>query len=154
MVYPDPNKWHSLFTDTWKYAWSAMLIQEYNAVIHGKAVSHQQQITYVSGLFQGSQLNCHIDKWDICYLHVSPEFSFYLADASITLRSDHTPLKRILQKTGLNAKANNWGSKLSDCNIQSKFLKGVKNTFADTISWLNNLDVTQPNSPEEVPFHD
>ena len=52
--------------------------------------------------------------------------SFYLADASITPRSDHMPLKECLQKTILNAKANGLGVELSDYNIKIKFIKGIK----------------------------
>ena len=37
------------------------------------------------------------------------KLSFYLADATITLRSDNLPLKWFLQKITLNAKVANWG---------------------------------------------
>ena len=36
------------------------------------------------------------------------KLSFYLADAIITLWSDHIPLKQFLQKTTLTAKVNTW----------------------------------------------
>ena len=37
----------------------------------------------------------------------------YLEDAEITLRSDHLPLKRFLQRSTLNTKVNNWAVDLS-----------------------------------------
>ena len=46
------------------------------------------------------------------------KLSFYLTDATITLGSDHLPLKWFLQKTALNSKVNNWGVELSGYNIK------------------------------------
>ena len=53
------NKTIYLYTNTSKYTWSTILTQEYTTVIDGKTVTHHYSITYVIGLFQGSQLN-----WD------------------------------------------------------------------------------------------
>ena len=55
-----PKKTYTLLTDASMYVWSAVLTQEYTTSIDGKTGSHQLLITYVSGLFQGSQLN-----WDV-----------------------------------------------------------------------------------------
>ena len=57
LVYPDPNIPNVLFTDAPRYDWSAVLIQEHASVIDGNTIKLQLHITYVSGLFQGSQLN-------------------------------------------------------------------------------------------------
>ena len=43
----------------------------------------------------------------------------------------------------LNAEVNNWGVKLSESNIKFKFIKGVKNILADTLSRLINLELTE-----------
>ena len=90
VVNPDANKLYTLFTDTLKYALSAMVTQEYTTVIHCEAVSHQHPITYVSGLFQESQLNWAALKkeaYDI-YMLVK-KLLFFQADASITQKSDN-----------------------------------------------------------------
>ena len=55
LVYPDPNKPYTSFTDTSKYAWAVMLTQKHIIVTDGKTLVHQHPIAYVSGLFQGSQ---------------------------------------------------------------------------------------------------
>ena len=55
--------------------------------------------------------------------------SFYLTDATITLQSDHLPLKHFLQKTTLNAKVNYWRVELSEYTIKFKYIKGVQNIF-------------------------
>ena len=47
--YPDPQANYTLYTDASKYAYAGVLTQ------HNDGVDHP--ITYVSGLFRGSQLN-------------------------------------------------------------------------------------------------
>ena len=55
--FPDPNKPYILYTDASKYAWSCVLTQQYTHDINGKQIVMNYPITYVSGLFKGSQLN-------------------------------------------------------------------------------------------------
>ena len=45
------------------------------------------------------------------------KMSFYLDSAQITLRSDHLPLKKFLEKNTMNAKVNNWAVELESQNI-------------------------------------
>ena len=56
-------------------------------------------ITYISGLFKGSQLNwgALIKEAYAIYMSIK-KLTYYLDDAEITLRSDHLPLKRFLQR--------------------------------------------------------
>ena len=57
LKYPDPKKPYTLFTDASKYAWACVLTQEYVHEFDGKERKILHPITYVSGLFKGSQLN-------------------------------------------------------------------------------------------------
>ena len=54
---PDPNKPYTLYTDAGKYAWLCALTQQYTHDIDNKQIVVNHPITYVSGLFKGSQLN-------------------------------------------------------------------------------------------------
>ena len=66
-------------------------------------------ITYVSGLFQGSQLNWATLNKETYAIYMSvKKLSFYLDDADNALRCNHLPLKRFLEKNTLNSKVNNW----------------------------------------------
>ena len=56
------------------------------------------------------------------------------------MRSDHLPLKRFLQRNTLNTKVNNWAVEISPFKITFEYIKGIKNTLADTISRLIGLD--------------
>ena len=57
LTYPDPNFPYVLFTDTSKYAWACVLTQEKTHIIEEKEVKILHPITYMSGLFRGSQMN-------------------------------------------------------------------------------------------------
>ena len=56
--------------------------------------------------------------------------------------------KQFLQKATLNAKVSNWGIELSDYNLKFKFIKGIRNMLANTLSRLINLELTESNLPE------
>ena len=76
---------------------------------------------------------------------------YYLEDADITLRSDHLPLRKFLAKNTLNSKVNNWAIEISPFCITFKYVKGIKNTLANTMSRLIDIDPqVQPESEPEV----
>ena len=68
------------------------------------------------------------------------KISFYLDDADITLRSDHLPLKRFLEKITLNSKVNNWAVETEQYLIKFEYIKGIKNTLVNTMSRLIIID--------------
>ena len=77
------------------------------------------------------------------------KLAYYLEDADITLRSDHLPLKKFLVKNTLNSKVNNWAIEISPFHITFEYIKGIKNTLADTISRL--IDINPQIQQESVP---
>ena len=82
------------------------------------------------------------------------KLAYYLEDADITLRSDHLPLKKFLAKNTLNSKVNNWAIEISPFCITFEYIKGIKNTLADTMSQLINIDpqIQQDSEPEGYEF--
>ena len=68
------------------------------------------------------------------------KLTYYLEDAEITLRSDHLPLKRFLQRNTLNTKVNNWAVEISPFKITFEYIKGIKNTLVDTMRRLIALN--------------
>ena len=139
--FPDPNKPYTLYTDASKYAWSCVLTQQYTHDMDDKQIVVNHPITYVSGLFKGSQLNWAALTKEAYAIYMSiKKLTYYLEDAEITLRSDHLPLKRFLQRNTLNTKVNNWAVEISPFKISFEYIKGIKNTLADTMSRLVALD--------------
>ena len=144
-----PNLPYMLFTDASKYAWACVLTQEKTHQIDEKEVKILHPITYMSGLFQGSQMNwtCLTKEAYAIYMSIK-KLAYYFEDADITLRSDHLPLKKFLVKNTLNSKVNNWAIEISPFCITFEYIKGIKNTLADTMSWLINIDPQIQQNPE------
>ena len=69
--------------------------------------------------------------------------------AKITVKSDHLPLKKFLEKNTLNSKVNNWAVELESQNITFKYIPGIRNTLADTLSRLIEMDENIKLKPEE-----
>ena len=149
LTYPDPNLPYVLFTDASKYAWACVLTQEKTHMVEGKKTTILHPITYMSGLFRGSQMNwaCLTKEAYAIYMSIK-KLAYYLEDADITLRSDHLPLKKFLAKNTLNSKVNNWVVEISPFHITFEYIKGIKNTLADTMSHLINIDPQIQSEPE------
>ena len=75
------------------------------------------------------------------------KLAYYLEDADITLRSDHLPLKKFLAKNTLNSKVNNWAVEILPFCITFEYIKGIKNTLADTMSRLIDIN---PQTQQDV----
>ena len=118
LTYPDPNLPYVLFTDASKYAWACVLTQEKTHLIDNREVQILHPITYMSGLFKGSQMNwaCLTKEAYAIYMSIK-KLAYYLEDADITLRSDHLPSKKFLAKNTLNSKVNNWAIEISPFRI-------------------------------------
>ena len=82
------------------------------------------------------------------------KLTYYLDDADVPLGSDHLLLKKFLPKNTLNSKVNNWAIEISHFRITFEYIKGIKNTLADTMSRLIEIDPQiQPEpEPEDYEF--
>ena len=140
--YPDPQANCTLYTDASKYAYAGILTQCNNGTDH--------PITYVSGLFHGSQLNWATLTKEAYTIYMSIEkLSFYIDTAKKTVKSDHLPLKKFLEKNTLNSKVNNWAVELESQNITFEYIPGIQITLADTLSRLIEMDENIKLQPEE-----
>ena len=77
------------------------------------------------------------------------KLSFYINTMKITVKSDHLPLKKFLEKKTMNSKVNNWAVELEAQNITFKYIPGIRNTLADTLSRLIEMDENIKLQPEE-----
>ena len=142
LSYPDPQASYMLYTDASKYAYMGVLTQ------HNEGIDHP--ITYVRGLFHGSQLNWATLTKEAYTIYMSvKKLSFYIDTAKITVKSHHLPLKKFLEKNTLNSKVNNWEVELESQNITFEYIPGIWNTLADTLSRLIEMDENIKLQPEE-----
>ena len=149
LTYLDPSELYVIFTDASKYAWACVLTQEKVHTIDDKEIKILHPITYISGLFRGSQLNwaCLTKEAYAIYMSIK-KLAYYLEDTEVTLRSDHLPLKKFLAKNTLNSKVNNWAIEISPFRSTFEYIRGIKNTLADTMSRVIEIDPQSEQEPE------
>ena len=136
--YPDPERPYTLFTDASGIGWAGVLTQEFE---DDKGKKKQHPICYISGQFRGSQLNwAALMKEAYAIYMAMRKLSFYITDAEVTIKCDHLPLKKFLHKQTLNTKVNNWAVELEQFNLKLEWIQGVKNTLADSLSRLLEVD--------------
>ena len=166
LQYPDPNRPYILFTDASKYGWAGVLTQPYEEIdeltelttkggaSQKKTVIHHP-VSYISGLFRGSQLNWAALTKEAYAIYMSiRKLSFYLTNTDVLIRSDHLPLKKFLRQNTMNTKVNNWAVELKSYNLKFEYIKGIKNTLTGTLSRLLEIDpdVALPAEPPGTEF--
>ena len=145
--YPDPDCGYTLFMDASGIGWAGVLTQEFK---DDKGKKKQHLICYVSGQFRGSQQNwAALTKEAYAIYMAVRKLSFYITDAEVTIKCDHLPLKKFLQKQTLNAKVNNWAVELEQFNLKLEWIQGIKNTLADSLSRLLEMDPEAKLQPEK-----
>ena len=138
-----------LYTDASKYRWAGVLTQSHTSVVDGKSITMDHPISYVSGLFCGSQLNWAALTKEAYAIYMSIKKStFYLTGHEITLRSNHLPLKKFLRKMMLNNMVNNWSTEIESFNINFVHISGKANILADMLSRLIDTDPDLQQQPE------
>ena len=137
--YPDPTQSYILYTDASGIGWSGVLTQEHLDK-KGKAKNHP--ICYVRGQFRESQLNWAALTKEAYAIYISVRrLGFYVTDAEVTIRSNHLPLKKFLNKQTMNSKVNNWAVELGQFRLHLEWIPGSQNLLTDSLSRL--LDVVQ-----------
>ena len=149
LKYPDTTKPYTIFTDASKYGWAGVLTQEHTSVVDGKEVTTNDPVSFVSGMFQGSQLNwaAMVKEAYAIYMTVKKS-SFYLTGQEIMLRSDHLPLKIFLNHKTLNNTVDNWAVEIESFKIKFVHIAGKDNILADTLSRLIDIDPDMQQEPE------
>ena len=141
LKYADTSKPYTLYTDASKHGWVGVLTQSHTMDIDGKSVTTDHRVAFVSGLFRGSQLDWDAMMKEAFAIYMSvKKLSFYLEQSWIILRSDHLPLKRLLQKNTLNSKVNNWAMELESFDIQFEYIQGSKNILTDILRRLIDIN--------------
>ena len=95
--------------DASKYGWAGVLTQPYKEINKStestaeggasqkKTVIHHP-VSYISRLFRGSQLNWAALTKEAYSIYISVrKLNFYLTNADVLIRSDHLPLKEVLE---------------------------------------------------------
>ena len=80
--------------------------------------------------------------------------SFYVTDAEVTIRSDHLPLKKFLNKQTMNSKVNNWVVELEQFRLHLEWIPGTRNLLANSLSCLLDVvpDAQKTKKPDDQEF--
>ena len=141
LKYPNPDQPYVLYTDASKYAWAGVLTQAHTHAVDGIEKEIHHPVTYVSGLFRGPQINlAALVKEAYAIYMAARKLHYYISNSDTTIRSDHMPLRWFLLKNTKNTTVNNWAVSIEDYQLKFEYIKGVKNTLADTMSRLVQLD--------------
>ena len=150
--YPNPTQGYILYTEASGIGQSGVLTQEHLDE-KGKAKNHP--ICYISGQFRGSQLNWAALTKEAYAIYMSVRrLSFYVTDAEVTIRSDHLPLKKFLNKQTMNSKVNNWTVELEQFRLHLQWIPGSGNLLADSLSRLLDVvpDAQKSKEPDDQEF--
>ena len=130
-------------------------MQAYRHTMDGVEKEIHHPVTYVSGLFRGPQINwATLVKEAYAIYMAARKLHYYISNSDTTICSDHMPLHRFLLKNTKKATVNNWAVSIEDYQLKFEYIKGVKNTLADTMSRLVQLDpdVALPPEPDGQQF--
>ena len=111
-------------------------------------------VSFVSGMFWGSQLNwaAMVKEAYAIYMMVKKSM-FYLTGQYITLQIDHLPLKKFLSHKTLNNTVDNWAVEIESFKIKFVHIAGKDNVLVDTLSRLIDIDSDVKQEPElKVPL--
>ena len=75
-----------------------------------------------------------IEKEAFAILYAVQKLDYYLSGAVFTIKTDHQPLKYLLEAEWMNKKIQQWALKLSGYNCKIEYLAGRDNTYADLLS--------------------
>ena len=80
--------------------------------------------------------------------------SFYVTDVEVTIRSNHLPLKKFLNKQTMNSKVNNWAVELEQFRLHLEWIPGSRNLLADSLSRLLDVvpDAQKSKEPDDQEF--
>ena len=149
LKYPDTSKLYTIFTDASKYGWAGVLTQEHTSVVNGKQVTTNHPVSFVSGMFHGSQLIWAAMTKEAYTIYMTVKKStFYLTGQEITLRSDHLSLKKFLNHRTLNNTVDNWAVEIESYKIKFVHIAGKDNILTDTLSKLIDIDPDVEQEPE------
>ena len=137
LVYPDPNKPYVLYTDASDTCIGVCLTQECD--------SDEKPIYYLSHKLSSSQCTWSGVVKEAFAIHFAlQKLDYYLHNAQFVVRTDHKPLKFLLESPMQNKKFQLWALSMSGYNCSIEYIVGTTNTCADLLS--RRPDIVQQTS--------
>ena len=127
LVYPDANEPYILYTDASDLCIGACLTQE--------CEGDEKPIYYLSHKLSKSQCKWAVVEKEAFAIHYAlQKLDYYLHNAQFVIRTDHKPLKYLLESPMQNKKIQLWALSMSGYNCTIEYIAGTTNTCADLLS--------------------
>ena len=136
LAYPDPNKPYVLYTDASNSCIGSCLTQE-NDSQEGTLpnVKNEKQINYLSHKLSKTQCKWSTIEKEVFAIHYSlQKLDYYLHNARFVIRTDHKPLKYLLESPIQNKKISLWALGMAGYSCSVEYIPGTENTCADLLS--------------------
>ena len=136
LAYPDPNKPYTLYTDASNSCIGACLTQacedEENVLPN---VKNEKPIYYLSHKLSKTQCKWStIEKEAYAINYALCKLDYYLHGARFVIKTDHKPLKYLLESPMQNKKIQLWALSMAGYNCTVEYIAGTENTCADLLS--------------------
>lgn len=138
LAYPDPNKSYTLYTDASGTCIGACLTQACESddiVPENKLVPNEKPIYYLSHKLSRTQCKWSTVEKEAYAIHYAlQKLDYYLHNAVFTIKTDHKPLKYLLESPMQNKKIQLWALSMAGYNCNIEYIPGTTNTCADLLS--------------------
>ena len=136
LAYPDTNKPYTLYTDASGTCIGACLTQSCDmADDEIPNVSNEKPIYYLSHKLSKTQCKWSTVEKEAYAIHFAlQKLDHYLHGAQFVIKTDHKPLKYLLESPMQNKKIQLWALSMAGYNCTIEYIAGTTNTCADLLS--------------------
>lgn len=119
-------------------------------------VREEKPIYYLSHKLSDTQTRWSTIEKEAFAIHFAlQKLDHYLHDAEFVIRTDHKPLKYILESTMQNKKIQLWVLDITGYNCKIEYIAGTENTCADLLSRTpQNSEITTDMTGDEPDIND
>jgi hypothetical protein len=152
LAYPDTRKSYVLYTDASDTCIGACLSQPCDELVDEPipGVRNERPIYFLSHKLSPTQTKWSTIEKEAYAIHFAlQKLDYYLHSAEFIIRTDHRPLKYLLESKMQNRKIQLWALGIAGYNCTIEYIPGTENTCADLLSRLPHNDV-EVRDTEEV----
>ena len=146
LAYPNPNLPYTLYTDasdTWIGACQTQKINESSDI--------EKPIYFISHKLSTTQIKWAVIEKECYAIHYAlQKLDLYLHGANFIIKTDHKPLKYLLDSPIQNKKIQLWALGISGYNCKIEYIAGETNYCADLLSRTPHRDEANETDEENI----